>query len=103
MPTTDEALAKEQERVQKLRDQIAEQRAAREARERELVNDVAMVQLRRERETLEAELEREKEAAKPANVKSGVAVILDPESVNPVDPDDDAKTTKAAARSAEKE
>lgn len=78
MPTTDAELAKLQETVQSKRQEVADVRLEREARERELSNDVAAEQLKREISQLDAIIETEKTAASEETVAAGVAAVLDP-------------------------
>lgn len=71
MPTSDEDLAKQADKVQKLRDQVASAEAERVQRERDSANDVAMLQLQAEEERLNAALVVAKDAKKAASVKDG--------------------------------
>jgi hypothetical protein len=77
MPTSDEDLQKQSERVQKLREQVADAEAKRVERESSLANDVTMAQLQAEEAALEARLAVAKEAGKVGNVKSGASAPLD--------------------------
>lgn len=77
MPTSDEDLQKEAERVQKLREQVSNAEAKRTERERELANDVTMTQLQAEAAALEARLAVAKEAGKVSSVKDGASAPLD--------------------------
>lgn len=77
MPTSDEELQKQSERVQKLREQVAEAEAKRVEREREVANDITMAQLKAEEAQLEARLTVAREAGKVNAVKAGVAAPLD--------------------------
>lgn len=107
MPTSDKELEKLQDRAQKLRDQLVEARLAREARERESVNDVTAAQLNAEITQLEVELEREKEAGKAKNVQAGIAAPMADATAAmeaaaaSAKADEDAKTL--AAKSAQEE
>lgn len=56
MPTTDEALKKERQEVQELRDQIAAAEAEKAKLAREKENDITAMQLDREKEALKAQL-----------------------------------------------
>lgn len=77
MPTSDEDLAKEQARVEKLRQQLADEEAKRVERERSLANDITLAQLQAEAAQLEARLAVAKEQGKVATVKDGAAAPLD--------------------------
>lgn len=77
MPTSDEDLQAKSDEVQKLREQVAEEEAKREAREVELSNDVTMTQLQAEEANLQARLTLAKQAGKAGSVKSGAAAPLD--------------------------
>ena len=77
MPTSDEDLQKQAERVQKLREQVADAEAKRTERERELANDVTMTQLQAEAAALEARLAVAKEQGKVGSVKEGASAPLD--------------------------
>ena len=77
MPTSDEDLQKEMDRVQKLREQVADAEAKRVSRERELANDVTMNQLQAEAAQLEARLTVQSDSSKVANVKSGAAAPIE--------------------------
>lgn len=77
MPTSDEDLQKQSDRVQKLREQVAAEEAKRTTRERDLANDVTMAQLQAEEATLEARLAVAKDAGKVASVKAGAAAPLE--------------------------
>lgn len=73
MPTSDEDLRKQQDTVQKLRDQVAAARATAETKAREQDNDVAAAQLQAEEIRLKTELAQLKEAGKATTVKAGAA------------------------------
>lgn len=78
MPTTDEELATERKRVEKLRADLAAAQATRLEREADLSNDVAAARLKAEAAALEVELTTAREAAKAANVRAGVAGVIEP-------------------------
>ncbi len=77
MPTSDEEVAAERQRVEKLRNQLAEARGVRVERENAQTNDIKAARLRAEAAGLEAELAEAREAAKVGNVRSGSAEIID--------------------------
>lgn len=77
MPTSDEDLQKQSDRVQKLREQVAAEEAKRTTRERDLANDVTMAQLQAEEAALEARLAVAKDAGKVGSVKAGAAAPLE--------------------------
>lgn len=76
MPTSDKEIERKQDELEKLRSQIADLKATRESRERDAVNDITAVQLDTDIARLKLELDREKELAKPASVKAGIAAPL---------------------------
>lgn len=73
MPTSDEDLRKQQDTVQKLRDQVAAKRAEAETKAREQDNDVAAAQLQAEEVRLRTELAQLRESSKTSNVRAGAA------------------------------
>lgn len=77
MPISDEELQKQQDRVARLREQVADATTTRENRERDLTNEITYNQLEIEASRLEAELAAAKESAKVATVKeaSGLSTI----------------------------
>src|SRR5437868_11997458 len=77
MPTSDEDLQKQQERVAKLRGQVADAEMTRETRERELSNDITMTQLEAEEAQLDARLALAKQQGRVSAVKDGAAAPLD--------------------------
>lgn len=77
MPTTDEELRKQQEKVAKLRRQLADEERKRVARERELSNDITMTQLQAEEARLQSRLVAAKERNKVSAVKSGAEAPLE--------------------------
>jgi hypothetical protein len=77
VPTSDEDLRKQADKVAKLREQLADARNGRVEREKSLANDATMMRLQAEEATLQAELERAKDSAKAGSVKESAAPILD--------------------------
>jgi len=76
VPTSDEDLQAQAEKVEKLRQQVVDADANRENRERELSNDIAMTQLQAEEAALQARLAVAKESGKVASVKAGADAPL---------------------------
>jgi hypothetical protein len=77
MPTSEEELQKQSQRVEKLRQQVADAESVRVQRERDLANDVTMAQLQAEEAMLEARLAAAKDAGKVGSVKEGAEAPLD--------------------------
>lgn len=77
MPTSDEDLQAQADKVEKLREQVANAEAKRTERERELSNDITMTQLQAEEAALEARLTVAKEQGKVGSVKAGAGAPLD--------------------------
>ena len=74
---SDEDLAKQQERVNKLRQQVAEAEATRTAREREQANAITMEQLKAEEARLQANLDAAKAGGSASAVKEGASGPLE--------------------------
>lgn len=77
MPTTDDALRKQQDKVTKLRQQLADEERKRTAREREVANDITMAQLQAEEARLQSQLIAAKERNKVSAVRSGAEAPLE--------------------------
>lgn len=77
MPTSDEELAKAQQRTESLRTKVAKARAERDGRLREAANDVTKASLDAEAERLQAELDLLNEEKKASSIKAGAAPVLD--------------------------
>lgn len=76
MAVTDEDIQKKQDKLAKLREQIADAHATREERESEASNEIIAAQLDAEEARLTAELVAAKESAKKANIRAGAADLL---------------------------
>lgn len=76
MPTSDEDLAKQGEKVVKLREQVAQAEAERIERETAAGNEIAMLQLQAEEERLQTQLLLSKDQKKVASVKEGADAPL---------------------------
>lgn len=77
MAVTDEDLEKQQEKLAKMREQLAGANAAREEHERELARELDMKRLKSEEAQLQGELNLAKEMAKMKNVKAGSADLVE--------------------------
>lgn len=71
MPTSDEDLDKQKDKVQKLREDVAQAEATRINREASLANDETMLRLQTEEAQLRARLAEVKESSKASSVKAG--------------------------------
>jgi hypothetical protein len=76
MPTSDEDLQAQADKVQKMREQVADAEANRQTRELELSNDIAMTQLKAEEAQLSARLTVAKNQGKVSSVKAGADAPL---------------------------
>jgi hypothetical protein len=94
MPISDEELAKEQERVASLRDQVVTERAKREEYERSFANDATYAALQAEGARLEAELAEERARSKAQEAPSAPAVTAPTPPAKPTVPVDDAPSVK---------
>lgn len=92
---SDKDVEKTRSRVEKLREQIADEKSKASVIADEGANAVRQASLEREAEVLEAELAMLKEANKPANVKAVLADATEtPEEQQPmalIDPDNEEK------------
>ncbi len=77
MPVTDEDLGKQQAKLEKMREQLADATAAREDRERELARELDMKRLKAEEARLQGELNLAKEMAKVKSVRAGSADLVE--------------------------
>lgn len=77
MPTTDDELAKKRDKLEKLREQVAEAEDTRLQRERELSNDISAAELDAEEARLTHRLSIAKEMSKVSVVKAGAAQIFE--------------------------
>lgn len=77
MAISDDDLAKKQDYVEKLRQQVASEEAKRTEREAGLQNDITAAQLDAEASRLEAQLQAAKDANKVAAVKAGASNVTD--------------------------
>jgi hypothetical protein len=76
-PVSDEELAKKQERVARLRQQVADAEATRTTRERDQANAITMAQLDAEEARLQAQLDAAKASAKVTSVREGASGPLE--------------------------
>lgn len=76
-PVSDADLAKKQERVARLRQQVEDAERTRVTREQQQANTITMAQLEAEEARLEAQLAAAKEAGKVGAVKDGVSAPLE--------------------------
>lgn len=74
-PTTENDLRSKQERVEKLRQQIAAEREKQVTRETDSTDELAGIQLDTEAARLEAELDEAKDRNKPGNIKAEISPI----------------------------
>jgi hypothetical protein len=91
-PVSDEDVARKVERVEKLRQQVADANAKRLENERAQTNSIQFAQLEAEEARLELELTRAKSASTVSAAKSGASAPLDA-----------AKASMEAAVAAQKE
>lgn len=76
MATSEEELAKQREKNQRLREQIAEANALRAERESEMSREVEMSQLQAEEARLTAQLDQSKAASSAQSIKAAAATLL---------------------------
>lgn len=74
---SDEDLAKQQARVEKLRQQVEDAERTRSIREREYANAITMEQLRAEEARLQSQLDAAKADARVSSVKEGASGPLE--------------------------
>jgi len=94
MAVSNEDVAEAQQRVARLREQVAQEAAKREAREADLANEVTLAQLAREEKILEAEL------ATLKNNAQGVKELRESGPIASIN--EQVKVAAAAAKAAEK-